>query len=390
LISHAYLDDQYQSKLRHLAASVQLRLITPNRFRFAYRNAVANPTGPRSFEWITHPSLFPVGIRTSTRWMLATGDLGLRQYRPDIIHVENEIHSFIVLQAILSRRLYTPTARIVLFVWANQQLVGPKRWLLDPLSRYLYGRIAFYITGSRGARQLLLERGVPSERTMVIPQIGLEVDYFAPPSVRQRSDARQALGLTEDDFVVGFVGRFVEAKGLGDLVMAVKHSQSEHNWPRLRLLCVGEGPLREMLLGEPSAMVAVSSTSAGLLRYYHAMDVLVLPSRTTPGWTEQFGRVLIEGMAAGVPVVGSTSGAVPEVIGDAGLLFTEGNVQELAGRLRILQSDGTLREQLSVRGRQRAITHFSSTAIAEATVCAYHRTLDQDFSAPGNPRAVPR
>ena len=59
-------------------------------------------------------------------------------------------------------------------------------------------------------------------------------------------------------------------------------------------------------------------------RHLRALDALVLPSESTPLWKEQFGHVLIEAMACGVPVVGSDSGAIPEVIGEAGLLFPGG------------------------------------------------------------------
>jgi glycosyltransferase involved in cell wall biosynthesis len=110
-----------------------------------------------------------------------------------------------------------------------------------------------------------------------------------------------------------------------------------------------------------------------ILRSLHAV---VLPSLTTPTWKEQFGRVLIEAMACEVPVVGSSSGEIPEVIGDAGLVVPEGNVDALAGALQRLYEDEELRKRLGMLGRQRVLQHFTHTRIARLTHEAYARTLE--------------
>src|SRR5436305_9013059 len=94
------------------------------------------------------------------------------------------------------------------------------------------------------------------------------------------------------------------------------------------------------------------------------MDVFVLPSLTRPNWKEQFGRVLVEAMACETPVIGSRSGEIPRVIGDAGLLFQEGNVQELAARVRRLLDDPTLYAQLAAQGRQRVLERYTQERIA--------------------------
>jgi glycosyltransferase involved in cell wall biosynthesis len=97
-------------------------------------------------------------------------------------------------------------------------------------------------------------------------------------------------------------------------------------------------------------------------------DVLVLPSRTTPVWKEQFGRVLVEAMSCGTPVVGSDSGAIPEVIGDAGLIFAEGDAEALAACLRRLAQSPELRRELGERGRRRVAEHYTVERIARQTV----------------------
>ncbi len=103
------------------------------------------------------------------------------------------------------------------------------------------------------------------------------------------------------------------------------------------------------------------------------LDVLVLPSRTTSVWKEQFGRVLTEAMACKVPVVGSSSGAIPEVIGDAGLVYPEGDIRELAECLRLLMQSRELRGRLSERGYKRVKSLYTQDVIAEKTDALYRR-----------------
>src|SRR4029077_20714900 len=87
---------------------------------------------------------------------------------------------------------------------------------------------------------------------------------------------------------------------------------------------------------------------------YARMDVLVLPSRTTPTWAEQFGRVLVEALWCGVPVIGSDSGAIPVVVNTTGggLLSPEGAVAALANALFELRADPAVREALAGKGRE--------------------------------------
>jgi glycosyltransferase involved in cell wall biosynthesis len=108
--------------------------------------------------------------------------------------------------------------------------------------------------------------------------------------------------------------------------------------------------------------------------FYKALDALVLPSLSKPNWKEQFGRVLIEAMACGVPVVGSDSGEIPRVIGDAGMITPEGQATALAQALASLRDDNSLRQKLGRAGRERVLATYTHTRIAEAT-CEVYRWL---------------
>ncbi len=105
------------------------------------------------------------------------------------------------------------------------------------------------------------------------------------------------------------------------------------------------------------------------------LDVLVLPSSTTPVWKEQFGRVLVEAMACRVAVIGSDSGAIPEVVGGAGMIFPEGNAAALCEKLSELIRTPALREQLAEAGYQRVLANYTQERIAEKSTEFYRQLV---------------
>jgi len=109
--------------------------------------------------------------------------------------------------------------------------------------------------------------------------------------------------------------------------------------------------------------------------YYGQLDALVLPSRSRPNWKEQFGRVLVEAMACETPVIGSTCGEIPNVIGDAGLVFEENDAAELRRHLLHLQQQPELRRELGRKGRQRVLEQYTQAQIAAQTVAVYRQVM---------------
>ena len=112
-------------------------------------------------------------------------------------------------------------------------------------------------------------------------------------------------------------------------------------------------------------------------KYLAAMDVFVLPSRTRSNWREKFGRVLIEAMAAGIPLIGSDSGEIPNVIGDSGLIFHEGDAKELESKIRFLIDCPEVRIKLVEKGRERVKDLYSWEVIARKTYELYKYVLRQ-------------
>ena len=108
--------------------------------------------------------------------------------------------------------------------------------------------------------------------------------------------------------------------------------------------------------------------------FYRGLDVLAVPSLPTPGWLEQFGRVVVEAMACGVPVVASDTGALPDVVGDAGLLVPPGDPEALATALESLLEDDATRGELSRRGVEQA-QQASWSEVAGSYLGLYERAI---------------
>ena len=188
---------------------------------------------------------------------------------------------------------------------------------------------------------------------------------LAPPAVPGwDSPPRPA---SQRPFTVGFAGRLVESKGLADLLAAVRGLPAP-----VELLLVGDGPVRSQLEGQaiPGSRVRVldSFTHERMAQAYAQIDVLVLPSRTTATWKEQFGRVIIEALWCGVPVVGSDSGAIPWLITltGGGLTFPEGDIAALTDALDALRRQPELRAELARRGRAEVERRFTVPAATDA------------------------
>jgi glycosyltransferase involved in cell wall biosynthesis len=281
--------------------------------------------------------------------------LGMRRFRPDVIMAEEEPDSIAALHIALARRLFAPTAKLALYTWQNQrrQLSAAVRAVLS----ITLAASDAVVCANRDAVTLLREHGYAG-RTSVIPAIG--VDQRALYAVEQRPDI----------FTIGYIGRFDRAKGLRDLLDAFARLGDID----CRLRLTGDGPFRPQLMADIAQLgfgrrveVIEPVAPAQIRQEYARLSALVLPSRTTRTWKEQFGRVLTEAMACGVPVIGSNSGAIPEVIGDAGLIFPEGDANALASLLHQLSNDAALANTLRARGLARVAEHYTQDCIAAKT-----------------------
>jgi glycosyltransferase involved in cell wall biosynthesis len=174
------------------------------------------------------------------------------------------------------------------------------------------------------------------------------------------------LGWDDTIPVIGFVGRFIDAKGIPLLTTVLPRLRAP--W---RALFVGGGPGRPHLdafaaAHAPSVAVLTDVRHDDVPEYLNAMDLLCAPSQTTRVWREQFGRMSIEAMACGVPVVGSASGEIPHVVGDAGVIVPERDVEGWIAAIDALLRDEDRRRRLGTRAVARAREHYAWPVVARA------------------------
>jgi len=293
----------------------------------------------------------------------------VKEIKPDILHIDEEHYSIVTFQAMrLAKKI---CAKALFFTWQNIYKRYPFPFSL--IEEYNFKNANVAIAGNEEAVEVLRRKGF-DKAISVIPQFGVD------PGIFQKMDPaelKSKLGLGDNNFIVGYMGRLVKEKGLLCLIGALSQLKSD-----VSLLMVGNGPLKMRILDiaeklgmkdRIKLLEQVSSLKVPL--HLNCFDCLVLPSLTRTNWKEQFGRVLIEAMACEVPVIGSNSGEIPNVIRDAGLLFSEGDKEDLTKKLKLLQNNTELIYTLSKRGRERILYNYTQKKIAEDTVKIYENLM---------------
>lgn len=213
---------------------------------------------------------------------------------------------------------------------------------------------------SRSAETRLVKENVRKENIFIIPP-AINSEKFSPGN----SELKERLNLQNKKIIL-FVGRFIRQKGIIELILSMKIIAKKQK--DAVLLMVGDGPLRQAIINlskklglEKSVYLYGPVDYDDMPSVYRSGDVLVLPSITTKTWTEQFGYVLVEAMASGIPVVASSCGAIPEVVrnGENGFLVRPGNPVELSEKIVQLLKDDSLREKLGKKGRLTVESRYS-------------------------------
>jgi len=371
-IAHSSLTPELRQRERALARrypDVQLELVTTERWREAEMEVDATPD-----------DLFPV--RTARSYLSKHIQLfaydprpiiqALREHKPHLIDLGHEPYSVAGAEVLTLCRWFAPNVPIVM--QTNQNILHnyppPFRWL----EQRAFRRVDAAYGCSETVCEVLRAKGF-SKLAPVVP-FGVDTAAFRP---RPEGSARRSGPLT-----IGYIGRMLPGKGLNVLADALAKIKGEA-W---RLLVVGDGSERAGFEEQLRAAGLIERAEfTGAISFdlvpkcFHSLDVMVIPTETTKRIREQFGRVIVEAMASGVPVIGSTCGAIPEVIGEAGLVFPEGDAGALAEALRRLLGDQTLREQLASAGRER-VEQYSWDQVAEKTYELFRHVLNNRETPP--------
>jgi len=312
-----------------------LDLVVPSRWRHSYSAAPVAPSALPGLEGALRPTPVALAGRAQRHFYLTRPGALLARTRPDVAFIEGEPFSIAAAQwgYALQRR------GIPFGVQSYENIDRAFPPPVGLLRSQVLARAAFVAARSDTAGELARRWGARGEVA------------FAPPAVPDWPSGQRPAA-AERPFTVGFAGRLVPSKGLADLLGAVRALSAP-----VELLLIGDGELRAELEGQevPGSTVRVLTglTHDQMPDGYAQIDVLVLPSRTTATWKEQFGRVIVEALWCGVPVVGSDSGEIPWLIGltGGGLVFAEGDRGALADRLQRLRADPELRGRLAADGR---------------------------------------
>ena len=362
MISKACLVGVYQRKLEEIARfpDVELMVAVPPSWHDGSRVVRLERAHTTGYELVVEPIALSGNFHAHFYPRLGRR---MGAFTPDVVHVDEEPYNFATFHAL--RMAKRAGARVLWFTWQNLNRSYPLPFRL--IERYNLRHADYAIAGSAGAAEVWREKGYAGPLA-VIPQFGVDPGIFAPRP-GERDPAR--------GFLVGYVGRLVPEKGVDLLLEAV--AGMDGVW---RLAIVGTGPERDRL-GELARYLGLADRvsfegelpSVRMPVFYRELDVLVVPSRSRPNWVEQFGRVLIEAMACGVPVLGSDCGEIPNVVGQAGLIFPEGDTEALRAHLVRLMRDRDLRAVLARRGRERVLAHFTQAQIGAQTVAVYREMV---------------
>jgi glycosyltransferase involved in cell wall biosynthesis len=286
-------------------------------------------------------------------------DISLRRLKPDILHIIEDPFDWKTSQALLYKRLWSPEA-VVVGCTASNIDYQHEHFRHELKERLYFRNIDAMCAVSQETERILRLHGF-GKPVLVQHENGADERLWFPGNGSEVRAGWQAQGI-----VVGFVGALLPEKGAVDLAKALVGLDTDWTW-----IIIGDGEVRVDIASILSGAGALKQ--ARFLGYLprgqipalmRALDVLVLPSRTTTTWKEQFGLVLAEAMLSGVTTVGSDSGAIPDVIGDAGIVFPEGDVEALTACLQRLIDNPVLRRELAERGRRRALENYSVTALA--------------------------
>lgn len=267
--------------------------------------------------------------------------------KPDIIFINSEPENFNTFHLVLIVKKYFPAIKIACATWRNidyRYNPYPYKfgWINRMIETYTKKKIDICFAYSHTAESLMRELA-NWEVVYTPPPINIEDFQFKPKLTDSKSDT----------FVVGYLGRISYEKGVDILMRAIALTDKN-----IHCMIVGNGPEKEKLKVLAEELVISERVKwhnaveyKNIPSFMKSFDVLVLPSRTTEKWKEQFGRVLIEAMACGVPVIGSNSGEIPNVIGENGVLFEENNPEKLAEAIKFLRDNFDIRNRMVFQAR---------------------------------------
>lgn len=374
IIGHAYIAPINQEKwttFARLNHDDKLTIVFPEKWQDALFSQTKTETNSQ-YENCNFIGLPAYNTWQEIKYRYHTRDLIkiLKKTKPDIIYVEQGDCALSYFHIILLSIFFTPRAKRLFFTWVNWK---PKVSLKHNLFFGTIGKINRFfshgaIVGNYDA-QVILEDKNFKKPILVLPQLGIKTDI---PTNKK----------LQNQYKVGFIGRLAAEKGVFDLLHAFFSIHKQH--PDWKLLFVGSGPIKKDLKSTIDELGIKGKTEIKdpvpheeIFTILNGIDILVLPSYDIPTWREQFGHILIEAMALKVPIIGSTGGEIPNVIGNTGCIFTQRNISDLSTKMNLLMNNPELRKSFGEKGFERVKQEYSHEVIAEKSRAFLKKLLSQ-------------
>ncbi|SDC02702.1 Glycosyl transferase 4-like domain-containing protein [Paenibacillus sp. UNCCL117] len=361
-ISHPCVTDvnqQFYAELEALGHTVQL--IVPSNFRTTYSADTVEVSRWPDFAGMIEQR--KVGLSGSIPLHYYQSNLrpSIKAFRPDVLFVEEEPYSASAWQAFYASR-DLPMKRVV---YSAQNILKqyplPFRWM----ERYVLDRTDLAAVVSSEVGEVLRKKNF--QGGLLSFPLGVDTGQFRP-MLEERRKLRRELE-ADEKFIVGYVGRFVEEKGIRFLLEAAEKLAGHP----VSFVFVGKGELlediRRVQARHPGLIRILDSVKHNdVHRWMNAMDALALPSLTMPNWKEQFGRVIVEAMACGVPVIGSDSGQIPVLLRETGggWIVPERDAEALAAVIRSLMEQPGERDRCAEAGLAAVSRTYSKKGLAKA------------------------
>ena len=312
----------------------------------------------------------------------------LTEIRPDVIHLWEEPWSIVALQAAHLRRKLLPGSALILET--DQNILRRLPFPFEQIRRMTLRQTDLLI--GRQEESLQVSRACGFDGPTAIVEYGVDGDIFHPAQ-----DPK--IPAPHSPFILGYVGRIVREKGLHDVLDAMAQPVCQKLDRPVSLFVLGDGPDRAALEAYAAQLGLADRLQffaprppAAVAEFMRDLDVLMLMSRTTASWKEQFGRVIMEAQACGTPVIGSSSGSIPSVVGEGGWIVAEGDGVSLAEVIGRLANSPDEVAAARLAGLDQANSRYSFDTVARSLGQAMHaaaRRRRDKAAAQTGPRSMP-
>ena len=246
-------------------------------------------------------------------------------------------------------------------------LEGKHRMIANKLTSPLASALS---CNAEAVKKFMVEEiGLPAAKITVIHN-GVDTEKFGISI--DKNKVREKLGISADEVTCITVARLDGQKGIEILIDAAKKN------PKIKFLIAGDGPLREELENKSKSKGSENILFLGLRRdipeLLQAADIFILPSH----W-EGFPNVVLEAMAASLPVIATNTSGTPEAVidGETGMLVKPGDARQLAEAVKHMSSEPELMKEMGKRGRERAVKFFSLEEMIKKNEELYERLIEE-------------